>query len=145
MELAHALLKNPKYPRTSTYNPEWLVDLEMGNPTFWLLERLCEAMDLKPGMSVLDLGCGKAGGSIFLAREYDLQVWAVDLAVTPSENWERIKMMNVEDRVFPLRVDAREMPFPRDFFDNERIEDYLCRNPEFSEKLKNDDYILFKT
>ncbi|MFX1368411.1 MAG: SAM-dependent methyltransferase [Promethearchaeota archaeon] len=117
MELACRLLKNPKFPRTSKYDPKWMVELDMGCPTLWLMERLCEKMDLVPGMRVLDLGCGKAAGAIFLAKEFDVQVWAVDLAVSQSENWERIKQMGVDEQVFPLRSDARELPFPKDFFD----------------------------
>ena len=117
LELAKKLLKNPAFPRTAKYDPEWIVGLDFGNPTFWLLERLCEGMKFEPGMRVLDLGCGKAGGSIFLAKEFDVQVWAVDLGISQSENWERIREMDLENQVFPLRADAREMPFPRDFFD----------------------------
>jgi SAM-dependent methyltransferase len=117
LELASELLKNPKFSRTCKYDPEWIVNLELGCPTFWLLERLCEKMDLKPGMRVLDLGCGKAGGAVFLAKEFDVEVWAVDSMVSQSENWERIKELNLESQIFPLRADARELPFPRDFFD----------------------------
>jgi len=117
LELAHELLKDPRYPRTATYDPEWLVELEMGCPTFWLLESLCTVMELKPGMRVLDLGCGKAGGSIFLAKEFGLQVWAVDPWVKPTENWERIRQAGLEQLVFPLKGDAHNPIFPRDFFD----------------------------
>ena len=117
IELAKKLLKNPSFPRTAKYDPEWLVSLDMGCPTFWLLERLCEVMDLRPGMRVLDLGCGKAGGPIFLAKEYDLQVWAVDLWVDPNENWKLIQERGLESQVFPLRAEARKLPFPNDFFD----------------------------
>jgi hypothetical protein len=91
IELAKKLLENPSFPRSAKYDPEWLVSLDMGCPTFWLLERLCEVIDLQPGMRVLDLGCGKAGGPIFLANEYDLQVWAVDLWVDQNENWKLIR------------------------------------------------------
>jgi SAM-dependent methyltransferase len=117
MKLARELLKNPRYPRTAKYDPEWLVGLDMGCPTFWLLETLCEAMDLRPGMRIMDLGCGKAGGSIFLAKEYGLQVWAVDPAVKPTENWRRIQEVGLEDRVFPLNADGTRLPFAEGFFD----------------------------
>jgi SAM-dependent methyltransferase len=117
LELARTSLKDPRYPRTCGYDPDWLVSLEYGCPTFWLLESLCGAMDLKPGMRVLDLGCGKAGGSIFLAREYGVHVWAADLWVGPCENWERIRQFGLEDRVFPLRAEAHELPFADGFFD----------------------------
>lgn len=117
LELARKSLKDPRYPRTCGYDPDWLVSLEYGCPTLWLLESLCAAMELKPGMRVLDLGCGKAGGSIFLAREYGVQVWAADLWISPDENWERIRKFGLEDRVFPLRAEAHELPFADGFFD----------------------------
>jgi ubiquinone/menaquinone biosynthesis C-methylase UbiE len=41
----------------------------MGPNPLWLTEWLCELMDLRPGMRVLDLGCGRAPSSIFLAFE----------------------------------------------------------------------------
>jgi cyclopropane fatty-acyl-phospholipid synthase-like methyltransferase len=117
LTLARELLKDPRYPRTAKYDPDWLVSLEMGNPTFWLLEMLCQAMDLQPGMRVLDLGCGKAGGSIFLAKEFGVQVWSVDLQVSPTENWQRICQAGLENQIFPLRADARSLPFADQFFD----------------------------
>jgi SAM-dependent methyltransferase len=117
LDLACELLKNPRYPRTARYDPEWLVGLDMGCPTFWLLESLCEVMDLQPGMRVLDLGCGMAGGSIFLAKEYGLQVWAVDPMVKPTENWERIRQVGLEKQVYPLNADGTKLPFAENFFD----------------------------
>lgn len=117
LDLAHKFLKDPSYPRTAKYDPAWLVELEMGCPTFWLLERLCEVMHLKPGMRVLDLGCGKAGGAIFLAKEFGVQVWAVDQMVRPTENWERIRKAGVQDLVLPLRNEAHALPFPAGYFD----------------------------
>lgn len=35
-----------------------------------LIEVLCEKLDLKPGMRVLDMGCGAGFTSIILANEY---------------------------------------------------------------------------
>ncbi len=117
LELARKLLKDPRYPRSAAYDPEWQVAMDMGCPTLWLLESLCQEMELKPGMRVLDLGCGMAGGSIFLAKEFDLQVWAVDPRVKPSENWERICKAGLEKQVFPLDGEAHRLPFAQDFFD----------------------------
>ncbi len=39
-----------------------------------------------PGLRVLDLGCGRASSSIFLCREFGVQVWAADLWFSASEN-----------------------------------------------------------
>lgn len=75
------------------------------------------ALDLKPGMRVLDLGCGRAASSIFLRREFDVQVWATDLWFSASENVQRIRDAGVEDGVFPLHADARSLPFAAEFFD----------------------------
>jgi cyclopropane fatty-acyl-phospholipid synthase-like methyltransferase len=68
-------------------------------------------------MRVLDLGCGKAKSSIFLAREFGVEVWATDLWIAASENWRRVRDAGLESRVFPLHADARGLPYAADFFD----------------------------
>ena len=68
-------------------------------------------------MRVLDLGCGRASSSIFLRREFGVQVWATDLWFSAAENIQRIRDAGVEDGVFPLHADARSLPFAPDFFD----------------------------
>ena len=70
-----------------------------------------------PETRVLDLGCGKAISSIFLALEFGAQVWAVDKRVSPTENLARVREAGCGDRVFPLRADARDLPFAEGFFD----------------------------
>jgi len=72
---------------------------------------------LRPGMRVLDLGCGRASSSIFLRREFGVQVWATDLWFSASENIQRIRDAGVEDGVFPIHADARSLPFGAEFFD----------------------------
>ena len=74
-------------------------------------------LDLRPGMRVLDLGCGRAMSSIFLRREFGVQVWATDLWFSASENLQRIRDAGVEDGVFPIHADARSLPFAAEFFD----------------------------
>ncbi len=86
------------------------------NP-LWLTEWLTEAMDLQPGMRVLDLGCGRALSSLFLHREFGVQVWATDLWFSASENLQRIRDAGMEDGVFPIHADARSLPFAAEFFD----------------------------
>src|SRR5205085_559968 len=54
----------------SAYDPRWIIDNQMGPHPLWLMEWLCEAFDLPARARVLDLGCGKALTSIFLAREF---------------------------------------------------------------------------
>lgn len=106
------------FPRTAAYHPDWILSGVSGgaNP-LWLTEWLTQAMDLRPGMRVLDLGCGRALSSIFLRREFGVEVWAADLWFNPSENAQRIRDAGVADAVFPLRADARALPFAAEFFD----------------------------
>ena len=102
---------------SSKYDIEWLSDNEMGPCSAWLAEYLSEKIDLKPGMRILDLGCGKAVSSIFLAKEFGVQVWATDLWINASENWKRIKESGVDSLVYPIHAEAHDLPFAYDFFD----------------------------
>jgi SAM-dependent methyltransferase len=111
-------LISSRFPLASGYHPEWLLAGVSGaaNP-LWMTEWLCESLDLQPGMRVLDLGCGRAMSSVFLRREFGVQVWATDLWFSASENLQRIRDAGIEDGVFPIQADARSLPFAVDFFD----------------------------
>jgi SAM-dependent methyltransferase len=116
-DLLREALTLDRYPRSNSYDPQWIVDNLMGPHPLWCAEALTQVMTLRPGMRVLDLGCGTALTSIFLAREYDVEMWAADLWVDPTDNWKRIQSAGVADQVRPIHVDARELPFGRGFFD----------------------------
>ena len=111
-------LISERFPRSSKYHPEWIKGSASGGAnSLWLTEWVAPQMNLKPGMRVLDLGCGRAASSIFLHREFGVQVWAVDLWNSCSENRQRIQDAGVEGSVFPLHADARALPFATEFFD----------------------------
>lgn len=111
-------LHTERFPRANAYHPDWqIAGLSGGANPLWLTEWLCERMDLRPGMRVLDLGCGRGLSSVFLAREFGIQVWAADLWFDPSDRWKRFRDAGVEASVFPIRADARQLPFANDFFD----------------------------
>src|SRR5437016_13725291 len=111
-------LVTERFPRASQYHPEWVIANASGGANWlWLTEWLTTAMDLQPGMRVLDLGCGLASSSIFLHREFGVQVWATDLWFSAGENFQRIRDAGVEDGVFPLHADARSLPFASELFD----------------------------
>ena len=110
-------LNNPRFPRSSRYDAAWMIDNQMGPNAIWLVEWLTEELDLKPGMRVLDLGCGRAMTSIFLAKEFGVQVWAADLWISPEPNRRRAEMAGVAGSVFPIRAEAHNLPFPDNFFD----------------------------
>ena len=70
------LFTSTNFPRSSRHHPEWILASVSGAAnSLWLTEWLASAMDLKPGMRLLDLGCGRAASSIFLRREFGVQVW----------------------------------------------------------------------
>ena len=110
-------LVNQRFPRSSKYNPDWMLEGPFGGNAVWLCEWLTESLSLKSGMRVLDLGCGRAKSSIFLANEFDVQVWATDLWINATENQQRIEAAGFTDQVFPIHADARSLPFAADFFD----------------------------
>src|SRR5919204_6702462 len=111
-------LVSDQFPRASQYHPEWvLANASGGANSLWLAEWLAPALGLRPGMRVLDLGCGRASSSIFLRREFGVQVWAADLWISAAENIQRIRDAGVGDGVFPIHADARMLPFAAEFFD----------------------------
>jgi SAM-dependent methyltransferase len=111
------VLHRPEFPRSNAYDTDWVLDGQMGPNPLWLVEWLTSGMQLKPGMRVLDLGCGKALSSVFLAREFGVQVWAADLWAHPDDNWERIRTAGVDDRVYPIQAEAHALPLAGEFFD----------------------------
>ncbi|MFF8230984.1 SAM-dependent methyltransferase [Streptomyces caelestis] len=113
-------VSHPGYPRSNGYDARWTVENQMGPHALWLLEWLAPALGLdtlSPGSRVLDLGCGRAMTSIFLAKEYDVQVTAADLWVKPDENAARIAEAGVADRVLPVFAEAHDLPFGEGGFD----------------------------
>jgi cyclopropane fatty-acyl-phospholipid synthase-like methyltransferase len=110
--------RHDRFPLASRYHPDWvLAGASGGANALWLTEWLAEAIELRPNIRILDLGCGRAMSSVFLHREFGAQVWAVDLWHSASENLERIRDAGVEDGVFPIHADARSLPFAAEFFD----------------------------
>jgi ubiquinone/menaquinone biosynthesis C-methylase UbiE len=110
-------LAKERFPRSSRYDPMWIVDNLMGPHVLWLAEYLSEKLPLRPGTRVLDLGCGKAISSIFLAKEFDIHVTACDLWIKPHDNQKRIDEAGVADRVTPILGEAHALPFAHGSFD----------------------------
>lgn len=107
-----------RFPRSSRYHPNWIeASVGGGACSLWMTEWLATALDLRPGMRVLDLGCGLAASSIFLHREFGVRVWATDLWYDASQNLQRIRDAGMEDHVIPIHADARSLPFASEQFD----------------------------
>jgi SAM-dependent methyltransferase len=99
-------LYHPRYVRSNAYEPQWIFDNQMGPNALWLMESLSEVMPITRGMRVLDLGCGTAMTSIFLAREFGT-----------AANQQRICAAKVQDLVVPIHAEAHQLPFAAEFFD----------------------------
>jgi len=113
----NAMYHNDRFPLSNQYDGKWVAENQMGPNVLWLTEWLTEKIELKAGMRVLDMGCGNAMSSIFLAKEFGVTVFANDLWIKATENWERIREAGVEDRVYPIHVEARLLPYADAFFD----------------------------
>jgi cyclopropane fatty-acyl-phospholipid synthase-like methyltransferase len=105
------------FPKSSRYDIKWLAENEMGPNVLWLTEFLTKDLDISDNMRILDLGCGTAVSSIFLAKEYGATVWATDLWISPTENYNRIKEAQLEALVYPIYGEAHNLPFGEEFFD----------------------------
>jgi cyclopropane fatty-acyl-phospholipid synthase-like methyltransferase len=110
-------LTRPEFPRSNGYDAAWMMDNQMGPNALWLVEWLTQRVDLQPGARVLDLGCGRAMTSIFLAKEFGARVWAADLWMSPDHNWRRVVAAGVADLVCPVKAEAHAIPFAAGFFD----------------------------
>ncbi|MCG8698878.1 MAG: methyltransferase domain-containing protein [Bacteroidales bacterium] len=106
-----------KFPKSGKYDLNWMKSHEMGPNSVWLTEFLTDKMKLKPGMKVLDLGCGKACSSIFLAKEFGVKVWATDLWIDATTNLSNIQAMQADNDVFPIYSEAHSLPYADGFFD----------------------------
>lgn len=105
-------------PRSTKYDLKWiLANASGGANCLWLTEWLTERMNLHSGMRILDLGCGRAVSSIFLHREFGVQVWATDLWFSATDNFKVIRDAGADHAVFPIHSDARTLPFAVEFFD----------------------------
>ena len=101
-------------PLASAYDPVWAYSHAMGPNPLWLAEIISRAIELKPGMRVLDLGCGTASSSILLAREFGVSVCAADLWRSPDDNLLSIDDAGSRDLVLPIRCEGTRCRSRRD-------------------------------
>ncbi|UII56585.1 methyltransferase domain-containing protein [Cytobacillus spongiae] len=106
-----------RYLKSETYDKNFINENMMGPNSMKILEELLENVSLKSGMRVLDLGCGTGLTSVFLAKEYGVQVFAVDLWISATENDKRFKSMGLDHTIIPIHADAKALPFPENYFD----------------------------
>jgi cyclopropane fatty-acyl-phospholipid synthase-like methyltransferase len=126
-----------KFIKSKKYDKEFLKQNMMGPNCLKLLEALMEGITLPKGGRVLDLGCGKGLTSIFLAKEYGLKVFATDLWIPATENFERFKEAGLEESTIPIHAEAHALPFADGYFDAAVSVDayhYFGRDEEYIDK-----------
>lgn len=81
-------------------------------------EELLARADLRPGQQILDIGCGVGTTAIRIARDYDAQVTAVDIAPLMLDRARRnIHAAGVAQRVTVERGDVLALRFGENSFD----------------------------
>ncbi|MDD3269451.1 MAG: methyltransferase domain-containing protein [Syntrophomonadaceae bacterium] len=107
-----------KYSKSIKYDMSFIKENIMGPNPMKLLEELLLIHPVSSADTVLDLGCGRGVTSIFLVKEYQARVFAVDLWITPTENKRLFDEMGLtSQQIIPIKAEAHELPFAEEFFD----------------------------
>ena len=106
------------YPELAEYTRDELYEDFFGGGGLYLAAQMARTLRLKPGDSVLDLGCGKGPTSIFLAKHFGAKVIAVDLWTSATFLNDKFTARGYRDRIVPLNLDiTHELPFADRYFD----------------------------
>lgn len=107
-----------EYPRSMKYDTPQLRAKIMGPNPVKLEEELLIDNLIPHNAVVCDLGSGQGLTSVFLAKEYGFTVYAADLWSDPAENRAFFDSMGLtESQITPVKADASDLPFEKDFFD----------------------------
>ncbi len=97
------------YPRASKYPDLDAVYAQCSGPgALKLAEFLAQRLDLSPGQRLLDVGCNRGYQSCFLAKEYDVQVVAID--PWPDRDSGRPMSEHVRDNAIEWGVEGQVLP-----------------------------------
>lgn len=123
------------YELSKKYDTPELQSKIMGPNPVKLEEELLIGHEIPKGAVVCDLGSGQGLTSVFLAKEYGFKVYAADLWSDPEENRVFFSEMGLsEKQIIPVKADATDLPFDKEFFDAVVSTDsynYFGRDPEY--------------
>ena len=132
---------NFRMNKLNRYRRYFTKDYLMGPNSFRLLDELIRRSPYEVCWDrTLDLGCGMALTSVFLANETPAKsVYAFDLWVSATDNLKRIRDLSLEDRIVPIHGDALEMPFAQDWFDTivsvDSYHYFGCKEGVFADRI----------
>lgn len=106
-----------EYIKSEKYQNSTFLSRIMGPNPIKLTEELLLNEHLKPGIGVLDLGCGQGASSVFLAKEFDVKVTACDLWCEADNNKKFFDSLGLKDRITAVNADAMALPFEKESFD----------------------------
>ena len=90
----------------------------MGPNALKLQEEILLNCTLPMGATVMDLGSGQGVTSIYLVKEHGFRVFAADLWSDPTDNMRFFQKMGLtSEQIIPIKADANQLPFAKDFFD----------------------------
>ncbi|SCG84608.1 SAM-dependent methyltransferase [Methanobacterium congolense] len=97
---------------------EFLKAAMMGPNALRVSEELASYLEIHSDMKILDLGCGCGLSTLLLTQKFSAKVFAADLWISPTENYERFKSIGIDDKAVPISVDATKgLPFANGYFD----------------------------
>ena len=99
-------------------NVEFLNNYMMGPNAMRITEELTSHLNIKEDMRILDLGCGYGLSALLLVKKYGASVFAADLWISPTENYEIFQTVGIEHKAVPIFADAvKGLPFANGYFD----------------------------
>ncbi len=103
--------------KSDKYREFFTSEFLMGPNCFRLLDELISKYPVKKESRILDLGCGTGLTSMFMARETNSQILAVDLWCSATDNYKNFQKWGIDDKVIPIFSDAAKLPFAGNYFD----------------------------
>ena len=102
------------------------------------LDLVCRKLELRPGETLLDIGCGWGSLAIWAAQHYGVRAHGVTLSRAQADYaTERIRREGLEDRCRVEYLDYRDLPAGRRLRqDRRRRRDRARGHPELSGLLR---------
>ena len=109
-------LKEVEYPELAGLTRAQIYDGKMGPGGLYLAARMARTLSLKRGTTIMDLGCGRGATSVFLARQFGVNVLAVDWWISANELYSRTQQAGLN--IVPMHLDITQaLPFAESCFD----------------------------